>query len=84
MKEKTKNEGTEKCAIPHDLRAISHSQHNGNAKKGFLLRKPLMKNSYKRLAYLFPVAMISSPLMVLAVFFTLAFNSPKRQLMLPP
>ena len=34
MKEKTKNEGKEKCAIPHDLRAISHSQHNGNVKKG--------------------------------------------------
>ena len=37
MKEKTKNEGREKCANPHDSCAISHSQHNGNAKKGLLL-----------------------------------------------
>ena len=84
MSENNKNKGAKKCAKSHVLRAESHSQHNGNAKKGFLFGKPLMKNSYKRLAYLFPVAMISSPLMVLAVFFTLAFNSPKRQLMLPP
>ena len=33
MKEKTRNEGGEKCANPHDSCAISHSQHNGNAKK---------------------------------------------------
>ena len=34
MSGKNKNKGAKKCAIPHDLRAISHSQHNGNVKKG--------------------------------------------------
>ena len=33
MKEMTKNEGRKKCANPHDSCAISHSWHNGNAKK---------------------------------------------------
>ena len=34
MKEKSKNGGAKKCAKSHVLRAESHSQHNGNVKKG--------------------------------------------------
>ena len=34
MRGKNKNKGAKKCAKSHVLRAISHSQHNGNVKKG--------------------------------------------------
>ena len=34
MNEKGKNRGAKKCAKSHVLCAESHSQHNGNMKKG--------------------------------------------------
>lgn len=36
MREKTVFEGVGKCAESHVLRAESHTQHNGNVKKGLL------------------------------------------------
>ena len=47
MNEKTFFEGAKICAKSHDLRAISHTQHNGNVKKGLLGGKPYLKNIYK-------------------------------------
>ena len=38
MSEKTKKGGAKKCAKSHVLRAESHTQHNGNVKKGLFGR----------------------------------------------
>ena len=50
MSGKTEIEGMKMCANPHDLRAISHTQHNGNVKKGFLWGKPVLKIIYLSLS----------------------------------
>ena len=60
MKRKAKIEGMKKCANSHESCAISHTQHNANVKKGFLLGKPLMKNPYANSASISTFAIIWS------------------------